>query len=337
MGTENMSEKVHLYDEELLLAQEGEVSSRHGRRIRDHLHACQACRSRRDALEGALAELRDAHREIVDTRVPPISVSRGALRVQLANTVERESRGGSWWRFLQLAPVMRGAAIVCVIGLLAVTATRFLFPRSVSRGSYAQATEGDDRTAVPDPGLTPGAARSVSLGEICAMAHEEVELDVPDSLRSQVFQEYGVANARASEYEIDYLIAPGLGGTEDIHNLWPEPYKLKIWNAHVKDELEEHLHQLVCAGKLDLPTAQKEISTDWIAAYKKYFHNDKPVAGSAASSAWERKNAAWRGRGKTRLSAADSFSTRIPATKERVQAANLACQSLIRGARSHLT
>jgi hypothetical protein len=53
--------------------------------------------------------------------------------------------------------------------------------------------------------------------------------------------------------------------------------------VHVKEALEEHLHQLVCAGKVDLGTAQKDISTDWIAAYKKYFHTDKPVDGRVVS------------------------------------------------------
>jgi hypothetical protein len=50
-----------------------------------------------------------------------------------------------------------------------------------------------------------------------------------------------------------------------------------IWNARVKDALEDRLHQLVCRGDIDLPTAQREISSDWIGAYKKYFHTDKPV------------------------------------------------------------
>jgi hypothetical protein len=97
-------------------------------------------------------------------------------------------------------------------------------------------------------------------------------------LRQEVFQEYGIANARAGDYEIDYLIAPGLGGLEDIHNLWPEPYTSPMWNAHVKDALEERLHEMVCTGKLDLSTAQRDIATDWIAAYKKYFHTDKPLS-----------------------------------------------------------
>jgi hypothetical protein len=38
----------------------------------------------------------------------------------------------------------------------------------------------------------------------------------------------------------------------------------------VKDRLEERLHELVCAGKLDLPTAQRDIAVNWIDAYKKY-------------------------------------------------------------------
>ena len=90
--------------------------------------------------------------------------------------------------------------------------------------------------------------------------------------RSQrrVLEQYGLANADPRAYEIDYLITPALGGADDIRNLWPEPYSTTLWNAHVKDALEERLHELVCAGKLDLATAQSAIASDWIAAYKTY-------------------------------------------------------------------
>jgi hypothetical protein len=94
------------------------------------------------------------------------------------------------------------------------------------------------------------------------------------------------------------LIAPGLGGTENIHNLWPEPSKTAGWNALVKDDLEERLHQLVCSGDLDLSTAQRDIATDWIAAYKKYFHTDAPLPphsrlGASVPSDLTKKN--WGG------------------------------------------
>jgi hypothetical protein len=117
------------------------------------------------------------------------------------------------------------------------------------------------------------------MSDVCSMAHEEVVATVSTSLRQQVFREYGIASDHAGEYEIDYLITPGLGGADDIHNLWPESFTSSTWNAHVKDGLEEHLHEMVCAGTLDLPTAQHDIATNWIAAYQKYFHTEKPLPG----------------------------------------------------------
>jgi hypothetical protein len=64
-------------------------------------------------------------------------------------------------------------------------------------------------------------------------------------------------------------LALSIGGSNSIKNLWPESYRT-VWNAHVKDRLEDRLHALVVSCKLDLETAQREIATDWIAAYKKY-------------------------------------------------------------------
>lgn len=90
--------------------------------------------------------------------------------------------------------------------------------------------------------------------------------------------------SRGSEYEVDFLITPGLGGAEDVRNLWLEPYSSTVWNAHVKDALEDRLHELVCSGNLDLATAQHEIATDWIAAYKKYFHTEIPVSDSSGTT-----------------------------------------------------
>jgi hypothetical protein len=57
------------------------------------------------------------------------------------------------------------------------------------------------------------------------------------------------------------LIALELGGSNRLTNLWPEPYDI-TWNAHVKDRLENRLHEMVCAGQLDLATAQRAIATD---------------------------------------------------------------------------
>jgi hypothetical protein len=81
-----------------------------------------------------------------------------------------------------------------------------------------------------------------------------------------------------TDYEPDYLIAPEPGGADSIQNLRPEPYSSTDWDARVKDALAGRLHRMVCEGKIDLSTAQHEMSNDWISAYKNYFHRDQPLS-----------------------------------------------------------
>jgi hypothetical protein len=71
--------------------------------------------------------------------------------------------------------------------------------------------------------------------------------DSPETTRQPLVTIYRFFYATsASDYEIDYLIATGLGGVDDVRNLWPEPYKSSTWNARVKDDLEERLGEMVC-------------------------------------------------------------------------------------------
>jgi len=93
-----------------------------------------------------------------------------------------------------------------------------------------------------------------------------------------VFAEYGLAQAQPRAYEVDYLVTPALGGADDIRNLWPHSDS-SVWNARVKDALEDRLRDMVCDGSLDLADAQREIAVDWIGAYRKYFHTDRPLPG----------------------------------------------------------
>ncbi len=131
---------------------------------------------------------------------------------------------------------------------------------------------------MPDPSLTPGATLPVAAGDICVSGYSKKVRNVPADLKQQVYAEYGIASHQPGEYEIDHLISLELGGSNSIKNLWPQSYITKPWNAHVKDKLENELHAEVCAGKIDLPTAQHEISTDWIASYKKHFNTTAPLS-----------------------------------------------------------
>jgi hypothetical protein len=127
--------------------------------------------------------------------------------------------------------------------------------------------------------------------EYICNAGDTVELQaVPSTVASKVFEEYGIHNPAPRTYEVDYLITPALGGSTEIQNLWPQPYAEGAWNSHVKDALEDRLRALVCEGMLDLTTAQHEISSDWIAAYQKYFRTREPLeihAGFALDPPWE--------------------------------------------------
>jgi hypothetical protein len=272
------SEDLHLSDEELLLAADGELPTRRTVQVRAHLSACWDCRARMSELEGTIADFARVHRQTLDPQLPPIAGPRALLSARL-DELASESRVGSWWSLFQCPSAPRTVAFICLLFLVTVGGT-VLLQHSIFRGANSPIVP-FERGSVPDRNLTPGATRRVVLGDVCSMAHEDVIREVPTLLRQEVFHEYGIVNARGDEYEIDFLIAPGLGGVEDIHNLWPEPYTSSEWNARVKDALEEHLHQLVCAGKIDLSTAQNDIAENWIAAYKKYFHTDRPLSLSS--------------------------------------------------------
>jgi hypothetical protein len=73
-------------------------------------------------------------------------------------------------------------------------------------------------------------------------------------------------------YEVDHFVSLELGGSNDIKNLWPEPYLPKP-GARQKDVVENYLHRQVCAGNMTLPDAQQAIKSDWYKIYEKIHAN----------------------------------------------------------------
>lgn len=51
---------------------------------------------------------------------------------------------------------------------------------------------------------------------------------------------------------------------------------------HVKDKLENRLHDMVCDGKIKL-RAQQQIAANWQTLYKKYSAPRRPAEGSTAA------------------------------------------------------
>jgi anti-sigma factor RsiW len=266
------NENFHPSDEDLVLCADGELSRRRTVQIREHLAACWDCRARMAEFERTIGDFVKVH-HCRDAKLPPIARARTRLEQQLA--AHGDSRRERWWR-LQFANG-RGFAYGCALALLVLTGLAVIHFRTTERDSLASA----DAMLLPDRTLTPGATRAVSIGEICSMDHDQVVRPVSEVLQEKVFQEYGLRNVRAENYEVDYLISPGLGGADDIRNLWPEPRYNTTWNSFVKDQLEDYLHESVCRGKISLANAQKEVANDWISAYKKYFHTEEPVGVSS--------------------------------------------------------
>ena len=123
---------------------------------------------------------------------------------------------------------------------------------------------------LPDAKLTPGDTLDVTKEDICVSGYSKKVRDVPQAVKEQAYKEYGITQREPGEYEVDHLISLEIGGSNSIKNLWPESYRTEPWNAHTKDKLENKLHEMICSGQIDIKTAQHEIATNWIDAYKKY-------------------------------------------------------------------
>lgn len=133
---------------------------------------------------------------------------------------------------------------------------------------------------LPDAKKTPGLADpTLTQARLCSKAFRTGSVrHVSATTKRKLYAAYGMLPKRAPcPCEIDHLIPLEIGGSDDRQNLWPQSYTTKPYNAHVKDNLENKLRKLVCAGTLDLKTAQRAISDDWIAAYRKYLNKSMRV------------------------------------------------------------
>jgi anti-sigma factor RsiW len=247
----------HLTDREILQGLDGELPEPRRAVVERHLTECEACTARRAAIASTMSTVSADYRS---TNTTIVEFSRARLEAALASAAHDSDRP----RF-SFAPAIAAAAAVALL----VTATMYF--RAPAGDSFAVR----HRLSLPVAAITPGATSDVSVEELCAGTPRMQPITA--AMRAQVLSAYGVENVPSDQYELDYLITPELGGATDVRNLWPQRYGSPVWNARVKDELEELLPQLVCNHQLDLATAQRDMASDWIAAYKKYFNTDVPL------------------------------------------------------------
>ena len=132
-------------------------------------------------------------------------------------------------------------------------------PASAGLGRRRKTSGCTERGQLPDAACTPGAVfASATLAQICRPGYASSVRDVPERVKRAVDAEYGAGPAGAG-YEVDHLAPLELGGSNAIANLWPQPspgYKQK-------DQVENELHDAVCAGRIELRRAQLAIARDW--------------------------------------------------------------------------
>lgn len=123
------------------------------------------------------------------------------------------------------------------------------------------------RGALPDPACTPGDIfPDATKDKICVSGYSSSVRDVPTSVKSAVYAEYGIAHHSSGEFEIDHFVSLELGGSNDISNLFPEAAAPKP-GFHEKDKVENYLHDQVCSGAITLAEAQRQIASNWVAIY----------------------------------------------------------------------
>jgi hypothetical protein len=178
---------------------------------------------------------------------------------------------------------LRWTATFVAALLLGVGASSFLFTASSSAAGSPN--------GLPNPTQTPGAIDpSVTQANIhqtiCVSGYTKT-VRPPESYteqlkRSQLQSGYAVQGVtQLSKYEEDHLISLEIGGSPTAPtNLWPEAHFIH-WSSFLKDKVENKLHAMICSGQISLAAAQREIASNWEAAYISFYGT--PSFGPAAS------------------------------------------------------
>jgi hypothetical protein len=160
-------------------------------------------------------------------------------------------------------------------------------PRPAATGGDVVRARG---LVLPNPVRTPGAINrqvtQASISTTICVSGWTATIRPPSSYTTAL-KEQQLATGYAyhgdqitSDYEEDHLISLELGGSpRSVPNLWPEPYA-GTDGARLKDQIENKLHDLVCAGTVSLATARHAIASNWYAAYASYIGTQTPASST---------------------------------------------------------
>ncbi|MEP7353235.1 MAG: hypothetical protein ABI824_08400, partial [Acidobacteriota bacterium] len=198
---------AHIPESDLVSAANGELTAQRASEVRLHLDSCWNCRTRMKQLEEAITDFVCAHQDLLDPMLPSADGPRALLKAHLEQLASAPAPG----LLDRLSDfLLHGNRLGWMGGAMAV------FCGGLFILGVKQVTEQTYRLT-PDPSITPGVIALVSEAELCATP-EQVAHIIPASVGRQVFDHYGIERPKAKAYELDYLIAPELGGADDPRN-----------------------------------------------------------------------------------------------------------------------
>ena len=125
------------------------------------------------------------------------------------------------------------------------------------------------------PGLANPNVSQANIGQTICVANWTGTVRPPTSYTNKI--KFGLMDAQripradARQFELDHEMSIEDGGDPvSPLNLWLQPYRGKYctkWCSQDKDVLETLLKRLVCKGVIPLAEAQRELQTDWVAAW----------------------------------------------------------------------
>jgi len=112
---------------------------------------------------------------------------------------------------------------------------------------------------LPDPSRTPGKLCTDSDPNFQEYRYAEkipyCRRNVSQNEKSQIGSLYGIASSEWPQFEFDHFIPLGIGGSDDIDNIWPQ----RLDAAREKDVLENQLFLQMQAGTLTQADAVAQI------------------------------------------------------------------------------
>ncbi len=90
---------------------------------------------------------------------------------------------------------------------------------------------------------------------------------ITERVKTAAIRAYGLGYVDRKTIELDHAVPLGLGGADDVTNLWPQRSDLPGSGfANTKDSVERVLVKAVCTRRVPLGAAQDAIAADWTTA-----------------------------------------------------------------------